>query len=133
VENNEKTTSHIANDLLKAKRAETKAKEKRAALEETLFEMLKSEIPDDKKSKTINEDNFKIIVTHGKESYRLNQAKYIAVRNSIDASIRPEKIKFDLDQEGYMWLKKNKPEIFELVSDCVSMSVGKPTVKVEKI
>ena len=122
-----KEKSELLDELFKAQKAEAKAKAKRIELEAEIEKLYSFE----GKSKTFDEDKFKVTV---KKSIlvSLDQEKYIAARPNIPEELRPEKVKFDLDVKGFDWLKENNQEIYKIVSDCVTEKDGKTSVKVEK-
>lgn len=114
---------------LKVSKAEDKAKTRRVEIEAEL-EKLYGDF--DGKSKTFNEEKYKVTIKKN-FSQKLDQEKYVAIRPEIPEELRPEKIKFDLDSEGFDWLKENNREIYLKVSDCVTEKQNKTTVSVEKI
>lgn len=123
----------LFNELIKAKKAEDQAKDKRIKLEEKI-EFLYGEF--DGKSKTFNEEigknKFKVIIKKA-VTVALDQEKYKNVRTNIPENLRPEKISYAIDNDGLIWLKENNKEIYKKVSDCISEKDGKTSVKVEKI
>lgn len=129
----EKEKEKLFNDLLKAKKAEDQAKDKRIALEEEITELYESEI--EGKSKTFNEEigknKFKITIKKT-VNQTLDQDAYLAIRPQIPEDRRPEKIKFSIDAKGYEWLKENDRENFIKVSNCVTEKDGKTSVVIEK-
>lgn len=124
----------LLNDLIKAKKLEDQAKDKRIFLEEQIATLYFDQI--DGKSKIINEkfDKNKFKITIKKNiTIKLDQDAYLEIRSSIPENLRPEKITFSIDTKGYEWLKENNREIYLKVSDCVTETEGKISVKVEKI
>lgn len=120
---------------LKAKKAEDQAREKRHTFEleiEALY-------PDfDGQSKTFKEDELGYSVNVKRNvSYKMNQERWQAVRVEIPEHLRPEKIKFDVDVKGFEYLKSSQDpeeiEIYKKISDCVTVTPGKTSIKVEKI
>ena len=121
------------NELLKAKKAEDLAKDKRIRLEERI-EFLYGEF--DGKSKTFNEEigknKFKVIIKKA-ITVTLDQEAYKKTRLDIPENLRPEKISYSIDNEGLVWLKENNKEVYKKISNCLSEKDGKTSVKVEKI
>lgn len=130
----EKEKEKLFNDLIKAKKAEDQAKDKRIELEEEIAELYTDQI--DGKSKTFNEvigkNKFKITVSKT-VNVTFDQDAYAKTRLNIPEDLRPEKIQYKLDAEGMAWLAVNKPELYRSVSDCLSEKPGKTGVKIEKI
>jgi len=123
----------IIKALSKVQKAESKAKSERIKLEQQLAEIYISEIDSDAKSKTFSDvEGFKVTVSKGKENYSLDQEKYAQQRLLITPEMRPEKVKFEIDLKGYEWLRENNKAIYDVVSPCVTMKIGKASVKVEK-
>jgi len=119
----------LLKDWLKFKKNERKAKKSRVEIEE----QIKSLYKDFKESsKTFTEENFKVNIEKN-IVYKLDQEKYVSIRNDIDPNLRPEKITFALDVKGFDWLKENNQGIYNMVSDCVEIKENKSTIKVEKI
>lgn len=114
---------------LKFKKAETAAKDERYKVESEI-ENLYGDF--DGMSTSFKEDKYKVSISKTMTT-KLDQDKYIVVRQTIPSDLRPERIKFDLDKAGYDYLKANNKEIYTLVSDCVTFTPGKTTIKVEKV
>jgi len=125
------TKEELLKDWIKFKKLETKNKIKREEIE---VEIEKEYGEFEKKSKTFNDKELGYKTNISKNIYvKLDQDMYKSIRNDIPAELRPEKIIFELDSKGYKWLEENKEEIYKKVSDCVTVTPGKTTVKVEKI
>lgn len=129
----EKEKEKLFNDLLKAKKTEDIAKDKRIELEEQVAELYEDQI--EGKSKTINEkigkNSFKITIKKT-VNQTLDQDAYLSIRPQIPEDRRPEKVKFSIDSKGYEWLKENDRENFIKVSNCVTEKDGKTSVVIEK-
>jgi len=129
----EKEKEKLFNDLIKAKKAEDLAKDKRIELEEEIAELYEDQI--EGKSKTFNEsigkNKFSIIIKKN-VTVTLDQEAYKKVRENLPENLRPEKIEYKIDSEGLTWLKENNAEIYKKVSNCISEKPGKTSVKVEK-
>ena len=121
----------LLKDWIKHKNAESRAKEKRLAIERDI-EQLYSDFPEN--SKTFKEEEIGFSVNLKKNfKYNLNQDQYLGIRSEIPEDLRPEKVIFSLDLKGYEWLRENNQEIYRKISDCVEFKINKPTIKVEKI
>lgn len=118
---------------LKAKKAEDTAKNKRYAIEE----QINSLYPDfDGNSKTFKEEDLGFSVNVKKNiRFTFDQDAWASVRADIPEELRPEKIKFEVDEKGFKFLKESKEyqETYRKVSDCVTIKENKSTIKVEKI
>jgi hypothetical protein len=125
----EEKKESLLKDWIKFKKAENTAKDARYKVETQIEELYGSF---DGGSKTFKEDKFKVSIKKSL-TMKLDQDEYKKVRKDIPEELRPEKIKFELDNEGFKYLKENKPEIYKLVSDCVTLTPGKSTITVEKV
>lgn len=116
-------------DHVKFSKAEDVAKARRLEVEAKIEELYPFK---DGLSKTFKEDNFKVTVKKNFAT-KFDSDEYSKIRTSIPEELRPEKVKFELDKTGFDWLKENKPEIYVIVSNCVTIKQNKTTVTVEKI
>lgn len=124
------TKKELFQEHLKHKKAEDAAKQKRYEVEEKIKKLYGSF---DEKSKTFNEPELGFSINIKKNIvFNLNQEKYKLIRLDIPEELRPEKIKFDLDTEGYKYLKENEKDIYKKISECVDKKENKSTVSVEK-
>ena len=122
----------LLKDWLKAKNAEKKATEKRHVIEKKIEKLYP--LDKNKKSKTFKEKDLGFSIKIEKKfSTSLDQEKYIETRDIIPDNLKPEKIKYTLDTNGYEYLKKHEKEIYKFVSKCVIIKPGKTSIKVEKI
>lgn len=121
----EKTNVELYGDWIKAKKAETKAKEKRKEIEDQILPIL----PTFKgMSKTLHIDGYKLEIKKTgtykfKESWRQE-------RENIPEHLRPEK--FEVATAGLTYLKENEKEIYKLVSDNITYTPGRTGYKIEK-
>ena len=117
---------------LKAEGLEQKAKKEKKALESEIIALYQDEIPKDKKSKTFDEEKVKVTVKKQDEILSLIEKEYLKIRDSIESKLRPEKVKFSLDIEGYNWIKENNPELYKVVSQCVELKPTPASLKIVK-
>ena len=122
--------TELLNEWIKAKKAEDKAKQKRLEIEG------KIEVPNfDGKSKTMEIDGFKVNFKKN-ESYALDQEAYKTIRKEIPESLRPEKIKFELDVKGFLYLGMSENDIeqeaYKKISNVVTFKTGKVTFDISK-
>jgi hypothetical protein len=118
-------------DWVRYKKAEKKAKASANAIAIEIQEKYGTSF--EGKSKTFKEKELGFSINIKKNIvHKLDQELYKTVRLDIPAEYRPEKIVFELDEKGFEYLKKEKPEIYEKVSKCVEIKVNKPTITVEK-
>jgi len=117
---------------LKAKKAETKAKDDRVAVEDDIIKIYGIDF--DGTSRTFKEDDLGFSVNIKKNViHQFDQDAWKSVREDIPVDLRPEKVKFEVDVKGFEYLKENNKEVYLKVSDCVTVKENKTTVKVEKI
>lgn len=125
----QKEKDELLAEHIKISKKEDDAKKKRLEIEakiEALYPFTES------LSKTFKEEKYKITIKKN-PVMKLDNKKYVAIRESIPEEMRPEKVKYDLDKTGFEWLKANKPELYKMVSDCVEAKDNKSTITVEKI
>ena len=121
---------------IKHKKAEDKAKAKRVEIEKEIEAIYGTSFKETSKTFKEKELGFKINLKKN-IAYNLDEEMYLKARAKIPLSLRPEKVKFSLNIEGFKYLKASeKPEeqeVYLMVSDCVEIKDNKTTVKVEKI
>jgi hypothetical protein len=125
---------NLLKEWIKFKKAEDAQKKKRIAVEEQLILAYGTSF--DGNSKTFKEDEIGFSINLKKNiAYSLDQEKWKSIRTEIPANIRPEKITFSLDLEGFKFLKEHEEhlETYKKVSDCVTIKENKTSVKVEKL
>jgi len=121
----------LLKNWLKYKNAEEKAKKNRYEMEKNIEALYGTDFSES--SKTFNEEKFKIILKKN-IVHKLDNEAWLSVRNDIPENLRPEKISFSLDVNGFNYLKDNGPEdVYKKVSDCVEIKQNKTTITVEKI
>jgi len=124
----------LLKEWIKFKKAESKAKSARVEVEGRIQEIYG--LGFDGNSKTFKEDDLGFSINLKKNVvYSLDQEKWKSVRNEIPENIRPEKITFSIDVEGFNYLQGNEElvDTYKKVSDCVTIKENKPSVKVEKL
>jgi hypothetical protein len=114
--------------LADAKRAEDKAKQARLVAEEAVAVLLSAACPEEG-SKSTAVGVYKVTV---KRSFRYD-ADFDGMRNTgVSALVLPIKIKEELDECGYRWLRKNDPTTFEKLAMYVTRKPAKTSVSVER-
>jgi hypothetical protein len=119
MENQEK--ADLFKKWLKAKKAETKAKGDRVAVEEQIIQLFGTDF--EGKSKTFKEEELGFSINLKKNiAYEFDQDAWQSVRAEIPEELRPEKIKFEVDEKGFLFLKDSKEynATYLKVSDCVT-------------
>jgi hypothetical protein len=123
-------TMEIKQRLFQLKQIEAMAKAERYKLEDELTKIYT--VPSDKMSKSFKGDGFKITLNKN-EVYKLDQEFYSSIRNEIDESLRPEKVKYDLDIKKYHQLEEKNIDLFKLVQKIVEYKENKSTISIDKI
>lgn len=117
---------------LKFDKAEKKAKKNRNEVEEKIEKIYGTIFEEN--SKTFKEKDLGFSVNLKKNiKHNLDQNAWKTARVTIPENLRPEKLSYSLDIKGFEYLKKEEPEIYKKVSDCVEIKNNKTTIKVEKI
>ncbi len=116
--------------LREFKKLESDARDARIALEEQVTTLL-----GDKEEGTVSEktEQFKVSITYGL-TRKIDEKVWNEVKDSIEESLRSVihyVEKPELDLKGLRWLKANRPDVFATVSQALTVSPRKPTVKVE--
>ncbi len=113
---------------VKAKKAETNAKDKRIEIEKQIEMILPAF---DEKSKTWHDEGFTLNIKKS-ETWSFEQELWKKTRENIAPELRCEKIKYDVDTKGLEFLKTNNPDIYKQVSNCVNFKTGKTSFVIEK-
>lgn len=80
--------------------------------------------------KTVKQDGCK--VTLKQEIYRkLDEAALDNLGDAVPENLLPVKIKKEVDNTGFKWLRDNEPGYFKIFAPCVTEKPGKVSVKVE--
>jgi hypothetical protein len=116
---------------LKAKKAEEKARKQRVEIEQELEKL----VPEfDGLSKTYSDEGFKITVKKS-ESYSFEKG-WEDIRDSIPETLRPERVKYDVDRAGFDYLKEStnpaEKAAYKTISKYVVFKTGKTGFKIEK-
>jgi len=114
--------------LVGAKRAEEKAKQARLLCEEAVAEMLSATCPEEG-SKSTPVGEYKVTI---KRAFRYD-ADFAAMRQTgVSGLVLPIRMKEELDERGYRWLRDNDPATFEKLATCVTRKPAKTGVSVER-
>lgn len=117
----------LCQDWLEAKKAEELVRNQRIAIETALAEAF--DVPQEG-SKTHKIDHYKI--TLSQPVYRkLDEKKWLKVKDRIPADMAPIKVKVEADGIGCKWLAANEPEMWASIADAFEVKPGKVGVKVE--
>lgn len=112
---------------LDAKRAESKAKDQRIAIEAELSEAF--EVPSEG-SKTHKTDNHKITLTQPVRR-SIDADEWDRVKGNVPARMRPVKVKIEADAAGCKYLAANEPDMWRKIAAAFETKPGKIGVKVE--
>lgn len=121
-------TDALCAGWLEAKRAETKARDARLAIEAELAEAF--EVPEEG-TKNQSTENYKVTV--GQPVYRkLDVAAWDKVRDICPPHMQPIKVKIEADATGCKYLAKNEPDVWKAISAAFTATPGKVSIKVEE-
>lgn len=116
----------VASELLKAKRFEDAATERRIELEREIIELLG--IRDEGSMTHKIGDGFKVVIT-AKKSRKMDWDMLDAIPLSkLPESLRPVKVKRELDERGVKYLRDNEPELYAVLSPALTVTPTKPQV-----
>lgn len=114
---------------LKYKSEEEQLKALREEVEKVIVSELAEYIPTEGQ-KTVKQDGCK--VTLKQDIYRkLDEAKLDNLGDAVPENLIPVKIKKEVDNTGFKWLRDNEPGYFKIFAPCVTEKPGKVSVKVE--
>lgn len=131
-----KKTETIFSQLIDAELAEKEAVKKRIAIEQEIFEYVKSQnlIQKSEGQETIEELGYSITVSQPM-IYKLDEDKYRELANILPESLQFHRTKIELDKNKFNLLSElpEAKKYFKKIQDCVSSKQGKISVKVKKI
>ncbi len=124
-------TLTIFDQLIEAEAAEKKAIAARIALEEEIFEYVRSEklLTKEEGQETIEELGFSITVNQP-ISYKIDEEKYRALPSILQSV---HKIRIDLDKTSYnVFLKTASKSDIKQIQNCITSKPGKVSIKIKK-
>jgi len=132
----EKDTTLYA-QLLTAREEEEKAIACRVELEEEIFALHRAELQKSEGQETLENFGYKITINQPM-TYKLDDAKYRKLTESLPEDLQFHRTKLELDKTKYSGLlaMSASPEVkkyIKKIQDCVSVKPGKVSVKVEKM
>ncbi len=121
---------NIYEQLIAAKAAEEKATKKRIELEEQIFDSVRNQIIKSEGQETLEIDNYKLTVNQPM-NYKLDEEKYRALAESLPEECQFHRVKLEIDKRKFQEVKNSK--FGKKISDCVTCTPGKVSVKIERI
>ncbi len=115
----------LAQKWLDAKEAEREANAYRIKLEQEIVSALGKR---DEGAQTHNVEGFKVTIT-GKVSRKMDWRAWESIENAIPPSLRPVKMKPELDEKGVKYLQANEPELYKLLP--LTVTPAKTAVEIE--
>lgn len=127
-----KKQTELIEQLYDMQIAEQHITKKRIELEEKLFDALKSEITKTEGQTTVKAGRFSIAVNQPM-NYKLDEEKYRKLAETMPEEMQFHRVELKLDKNKYksLLLTADK-KIINKISDCVSSTPAKISVKVEK-
>jgi hypothetical protein len=122
------TPEELCADWLQAKTAEEKCKAWRVAVEEALDAILGHK-PEGSKTHAV--EDFKVEIT-GVLNRKLDKEKWEEVKGQIPEELRPVRMKPEVDPTGCKWLQKNRPDVWAIAAQAITVTPGKTGVKITK-
>ena len=119
----------LARDWLEAKRAETRAAERRLEIEAQMCQAL--EVPAEG-SKTHKLDGFKVTVTQP-VTRKLDLDVWDHVKVHCPLNMHPIKVKVEADATGCKYLAEHEPNVWRKIARAFETKPGKVGFKVEEI
>ena len=132
----EKDTTLYA-QLLAAKKDEENAIARRTELEKEIFELHRAELTKTEGQETLENFGYKITINQPM-NYKLDDAKYRKLAESLPEDMQFHRTKLELDKTKYssLLVMSASPEVkkyIKKIQDCVSAKPGKVSVNVEKM
>lgn len=121
-------TDALCAGWLEAKRAETKARDQRLAIEVELAEAF--EVPEEG-TKSQSTENYKVTVGQP-ISRKLDVEVWDKLKGKIDTALHPVKTKVEADATGCKYLAKNEPDVWKAIAPAFTATLGKVSIKVEE-
>ena len=121
-------TDALCAGWLEAKRAETKARDARLAIEAELAEAF--EVPEEG-TKSQSTENYKVTVGQP-ITRKLDAAVWETVKGKIAPAMHPVKTKVEADATGCKYLANKEPEIWKVIAPAFTATPGKVSIKVEE-
>lgn len=123
--------------LLAAKEEEEKATARREELEREIFDIHRAELRKTEGQETIENFGYKITINQPM-NYKLDDAKYRKLAESLPEELQFHRTKLELDKTKYSGLlvMSASPDVkkyIKRIQDCVTVKPGKVAVKVEKM
>lgn len=72
------------------------------------------------------------VTTEGRINYRLDRKGWEDVKEQFPPELRPIKIKEEPDPKGIKWLKENRPDLYSVFAQVLTITPGKLGVTVKK-
>ena len=116
--------------LQKAEQAEQVAKNRRAEIEEKIFNSLKHQLLKTEGQETIQDHDWNITISQPM-TYKLDEEKYKTLVESMPEELQCHRIKIELDKKLFDHVKNDK-KFGKKIMDCVSFKPGKISVRVNK-
>lgn len=120
------------NDLIQ-QYLDAKAEELNATAKREYFEGLilqKCKAPEDG-SKSHKVDGYRI-TAQGRLNYKADIAHLTALAENLPPSLRPLKTETTLDKTGAKYLRTKAPDYWLIVSPAITVTPGKPSIRVER-
>ena len=121
---------NLYEQLQKAEQAEQIAKNRRAEIEEKIFNSLKHQLLKTEGQETIPDHDWNITINQPM-TYKLDEEKYKTLVESMPEELQCHRIKIELDKKLFDHVKNDK-KFGKKIQDCVSCKPGKISVKVNK-
>lgn len=116
--------------LHRLKEAEAEARAARLDAEDDLIEALA--LPDKEEgSMTRTFGPWKVTVTN-KLTRNFDPDAWAEVCDQVPANLRPVRMRLELDVKGLRWLADNRPDIYKIVSRCVTTKPAKTAVTIKR-
>jgi hypothetical protein len=122
----------LIEELVRAKRIEDEARERRIEAEQAIIAELGEIKPEGQTA--IKAGGYKLTVT-GSMNRRIDGSVLAAVRESIPAALFDQAIRWkpEVNLTGLRYLQNNEPDTYSILAEAITTTPAKPSVRVEKL
>ncbi len=116
----------LAAELVAAKKAEHMAKDNRIRIEEDLIALLGAK---EEGSQSHDAGEYTVTIT-GKLNRSADWDELDKAIESVPVSMRPIKVKRELDTKGLRWLEAHRPDLYRVISKALIVKPAKTAVAI---
>lgn len=122
----------LIEELMRSKRIEEEAKERRIEAEQAILAELGELKPEGQT--VVKEAGYKVTIT-GSMNRRIDGAVLELIRQTIPAALFDQAIRWkpEVNLTGLRYLQNNEPDTYAILAEAITTTPAKPSVRVEKL